>query len=286
MSDTEQDKKLREVNASTMRDGMAKDQNQPQQPQQPHRPIDERVKDYEARQAAEVRREQRQSDAAERDPELRAELERRQEREAQERTAKERFEQQQRDAAQAKLLAERNSAKEAQETAAPSGYKAYADQAVKEQEQQQKERDAQTRQREQNYSQQTQPQMLAAEAAAKLRTESQAKDTAHEVTAPQLNLQNHSPRQTAAAEKRQKAVAQPTPTPPTTQEAQRSMAYYAARRNAQTNRHAPLREMSDRQQAQYEKRANAPARENTDARQASAAVSSKDKKHERDGNGR
>ena len=280
MSDTEHDKKLREVNASTARDGMAKDQNQPLQPD---RSQDQLVKDYEARKAAEAKTAQRLIDAAEHDPAARVELRRKQEREDQERATKERFEQQQREAAQAKLLAERT-AKKAQEAAPASGYKAYANQPVKEQEQ--KQPDAQARQREQNYSQQTQPQMLAAETAAKMRTENQAKDTAHEVTAPQLNLQNLSPRQAANAEKRQKAVAQPTPTPPTTQEAQRAIAYYAARRNAQTNRHAPLRDMSDRQQMQYEKRANAPASENTDTRQASAAVSSKDKKHERDGNGR
>ena len=277
MSDTEQAKKLRQVNASTSRDGMAKDQNQPQQPD---RPKDDLVKDYEARQTAEATLEQRRKDALERDP---AELIRKDARDDNERAAKAQFEQQQQDAAHAKLLAERTAAKEAPEPAPASGYKAYANEPVTEQ--QQTERDAQTRPHEQTDKQHSNPQMLAAEPVAKLRTESHAKDTAHEVTAPQLNLQNLSPRQTAAVAKRQKAVAQPAATPPTNQEAQRSIAYYAARRNALTNRHAPLKEMSDRQQMQYAKRASAPVKENTDAKQASAAVASKDKKHERDGNG-
>lgn len=279
MADAEQNAKQRQVSASTMPEGMAKEQMQPQRPDEPTQ--QQLLKDLEAREQAKDKRDALYAAAALNNPvsgkeQLRDVL-------AADNAA----------VVEARLKQVPQSGKtpeqQATQSATPAtGYQAYANEPAKEQDR------LTAQQRANSYSAQTQPQTQAtddhaqrAEDAAKRETERQAKAAALELSkANQTDTTQPMTAQQAQYQKRQKQVAQPAPThAPTDHEAQRAVAYYAARRNAQTNRHAPLREMTEQQQRQFDRRAQMPLRETTDKQQG-AAVANKDKRHEKDGNGR
>jgi hypothetical protein len=283
MADAEQDAKQRQVIASTLPEGMAKEQMQPQRPDEPTQ--QQLLKDLETREQAKDKRDALYAAAALNNPASGAE--------------------QLRDAlaadnaalVEARLKQAQQSGKtpeqQATQPATPAtGYQAYANEPAKEQDKLTAPEAAQRR--DHSYSAQTQLQTQStddhaqrAQDAAKRETERQAKAAALELTkANQTDATQPMTAQQAQYQKRQKQVAQPAPThAPTDHEAQRAVAYYAARRDAQTNRHAPLREMTEHQQRQFDRRAQMPLRETTDKQQATA-VANKDRRHEKDGNGR
>ena len=283
MADAEQDARQRQVSASTLPEGMAKEQMQPQPPDE--RTQQQLLKDFEAREQAKEKRDAQYAAAALTYPasgkeQLRDVL------------AADNAAVVEARLKQVPLSGKTPEPQTAQPATPATGYPAYANDLANVQDRLTAQEAAQ--QRATSYSAQTQPQTQAtddhaqrAQDAAKREMERQAKAAAHELSkANQTDTTQPTTAQQAQYQKRQKQVAQPTSTPaPTDHEAQRAVAYYAARRNAQTNRHAPLREMTEQQQRQFDRRAQMPLKETTD-KQQTTAVANKDRRHEKDGNGR